>query len=522
MNKKLRSIALRYVLPVVAFAVPLFLAIGIKRWFGVSIDPSTIIIAVLIASAWYGGRSSGLLVMIAYEAAIDYFSLSANAQPFTWRYAIIAFNRLLLFTALVLFISSRRRAEKEREQLLQREQAARAEAESANRLKDEFLATVSHELRTPLNAILGWASLLSRRLPDEQTTRHAAMVIERNARSQAQIIEDILDVSRIITGKLHIDAWPVELTPIIQAAIDAVSPAAAAKAIVITRALDRDAGVVFGDPNRLQQIAWNLLSNALKFTPEGGKVEVRLERAGAHVELRVSDSGIGIDPQFLPYVFDRFRQADSSTTREHGGLGLGLAIVRHLVELHGGTVAARSDGQGRGAVFIVRLPLVEAREATARAAADSLAHTDHAAASAAASTTELRGLRVLVVDDDADTREVLCMVLSQHGAQVHAAGSSMEALGAFREWLPDVLMSDLGMPGEDGFALIEKVRGLAPEEGGDVPAVALTAYARDEDSRRARAAGYQVHIPKPVDPTRLVSAVAGLARAAAPQGKRQK
>jgi PAS domain S-box-containing protein len=645
MAKKLRSAALRYGLPLVAFVLLLLMAIGVKRWFSLQLDPTILIIALLIASAWFGGRGPGLLVAIIFEATIDYFYFTT--QPSTWKYAIIIFNRTALFVALALFASSRRfaekrlrqqrewlrvalssigdaviatdlngvvnfinptaeattgwtmaevadkplnevfhivneetrepvespfaaikrkgnvvglanhtlliardgreipiedsgapikdqsgktmgviivfhdvserrRAEKEREQLLRREQAARSEAEAANRLKDEFLATVSHELRTPLNAILGWASLLNRRTLDEATIRGAASVIERNAKGQAEIINDILDVSRIINGKLRIDPQAVALAPIIQAAVDTVYPAAAAKAISITVSLDRQAGLIQGDPDRLQQIVWNLVSNAIKFTPKDGRIEVRLERAAMHVEIKVSDSGIGIDTQFLPYVFDRFRQADSSMTREHGGLGLGLAIVRHLVELHGGTVAAESHGAGQGAVFTVRLPIAEVGEAPARLAEDSLHYTDQPAAASelAASTTDLRGLRVLVVDDDPDTREILCMVLSQYGAEVRAAGSSHDALGAFREWKPNVLISDIGMPDEDGFAFIEKVRTFAPEDGGNIPAAALTAYARDEDRQRARSAGYQIHISKPVDPTKLATVVAGLAKRA--------
>jgi PAS domain S-box-containing protein len=643
MTKKLRSFALRYGLPLGAFVLLLLIATGLKRWFSLQIDPTILIIALLIASAWYGGRGPGLLVAITFESVIDYYYFTT--QPFTWKYAVIIFNRMALFAALALFASSRRNAEKrlrqqrewlrvalssigdaviatdlngtvnfinptaealtgwtmaevadkplgevfhivneetrapvespfaaikregnvvglanhtlliardgreipiedsgapikdhsgktmgviivfhdvserrgaekEREQLLRREQAARTEAEAANRLKDEFLATVSHELRTPLNAILGWASLLSRRTLDEETMRSAAQVIERNAKGQAEIINDILDVSRIITGKLRIDPQAVELAPIIQAAIDTVYPAAAAKAIAITVALDRQADLVLGDPDRLQQIVWNLVSNAIKFTPKDGSIEVRLERVASHVELKVSDSGIGIDTQFLPYVFDRFRQADASTTRAHGGLGLGLAIVRHLVELHGGTVSAASTGEGQGAVFTVRLPLADVREAPARLAEVSSYNSNQEAAAneLAAGTTDLSGLRVMVVDDDPDTREILCMVLSQYGAEVHAAGSSADALGAFREWKPNVLISDLGMPGEDGFAFIQKVRTFAPEDGGNIPAAALTAYAREEDRQRARSAGYQIHIPKPVDPTKLATVVAGLAK----------
>jgi PAS domain S-box-containing protein len=645
MGSKLRSFGLRYVLPLVLFVLIILFASGLKRWFSLQIDPTILIIALLIASAWYGGRGSGLLVAIVFEATMDYFYL--QAQPLTWRYGIIIFNRTVLFVALALFASSRRaaearlrqqrewlrvslasigdaviatdldgavsfinptaealtgwvsaevvgkplddlfriineetratvespfaaikregnvvglanhtlliakdgreipiedsgapikdqsgriigviivfhdvserrRAEREREQLLRREQAARGEAEAANRLKDEFLATVSHELRTPLNAILGWASLLNRRTVDEATIRAAASVIERNAKGQAEIINDILDVSRIVTGKLRIEPQLIEPHSIIQMAIDTLHPAAAAKSIAIISTLEPQAGTVLGDPDRLQQVVWNLLSNAIKFTPRGGRIEVGLKRTGTQVEIKVSDNGIGIDAQFLPYVFDRFRQADSSTTRTHGGLGLGLAIVRHLIELHGGTVAAESRGQGQGAVFSVRLPLADERAASAHSVNAASRHDDQAAAvgETLIGTTDLGGLRVLVVDDDPDTREILCLTLSQYGAEVHAAASTADALGAFREWKPNVLISDLGMPGEDGYAFIEKVRRLAPEEGGNIPAAALTAYARDEDSERARSAGYQIHIPKPVDPATLTTVVARLARRA--------
>ena len=510
MTSKLRSIGLRYGLPLASFALILLLATAIRRWFSLQLDPTTFIIGLLIASAWFGGRGPGLAIAIAFETTIDYFYL--QAQPLTWRYTFIIFNRTALFVILALFASSRRKAEREREELLRREQAARNEAEEANRLKDEFLATVSHELRTPLNAILGWASLLSRHTMDEATLRVAASVIERNARGQAEIINDILDVSRIVTGKLRIEPRVIELAPIIQMALDTVHPAAEAKSIVIATAYDPAASVVKGDPDRLQQVIWNLLSNAIKFTPHGGRIDVRLERVGAHAEIRVSDSGIGIDAQFLPYVFDRFRQADSSMTRAHSGLGLGLSIVRHLIELHGGSVAVESAGQGEGAAFTVRLPLAEGIVAPVRAVRDSLQLDSHAAAEVVTGEANLYGLRVLVVDDDPDTREILCVVLGQRGAEVHAAASSADALIAFREWKPNVLISDLGMPGEDGFALIERVRQLAPEDGGNIPAAALTAYAREEDSRRAHSAGYQVHISKPVDPAKLAAVVAGLAR----------
>ena len=412
-------------------------------------------------------------------------------------------------------VSERRRADQEREQSLKREQEARAEAEAANRLKEEFLATVSHELRTPLTSILGYAELMRAGHLDAGETGHAVEVIARNARAQAEIIDGILDVSRIITGKFQIDAQPVELAPIIRAAIDTLHPAASAKAIRLLVALDHEDGLVTGDPARLQQIIWNLISNAIKFTPQDGQVEVRMERRDSHLELRVRDSGIGIDKQFLPFIFDRFRQADSSTTRVHGGLGLGLAIVRHLVELHGGTVHAESDGEGHGAVFTMRLPLATAPEVTSRptgASPPELSQAQEVPGGLAANKPDLGGLRVLVVDDEPDTLEILCMVLSQYGADVRGASSSADALESLLRWKPDLLLSDLGMPGEDGFALISKIRALAPEKGGSIPAAALTAYVREEERQRALAAGYQTHIPKPVDPNALAAAVARLAK----------
>ena len=499
MMKNMRSVALRYGLPLAAFALVLLLAYALDRLLSIRIDLTSLTILVMIASAWYGGLGPGLLVALTLELTIDYFS---GASPYSLKFAAVVFNRMLLFVSLVLFASSRRtaerrlrqqreslrvtlssigdaviatdmsgavtfinptaealtgwtmarsqdrpldevfhiineetrqpvespftavkqkgivvglanhttlitkdgreipiedsgapikdpdgkpigviivfhdvserrRAEQEREQLLKREQAARNEAEAANRLKDEFLATVSHELRTPLNAILGWATMLNRGTVEEETARNGMMVIERNARAQAGIIDEILDVSRIITGKLRIKQQPIELASIIQAALDSLRPAVTAKSIKLTVSLDPNKGLVIGDPDRLQQVIWNLVANAIKFTPEGGRVEVRLERLDSHVRLSVSDSGIGIDKQFLPYVFERFRQADSSMTRTYNGLGLGLAIVRHLVEMHGGKVWADSAGEGQGAVFTVQLPQSSALEAPALLARDS-------------------------------------------------------------------------------------------------------------------------------------------------------
>lgn len=410
-------------------------------------------------------------------------------------------------------ISERRRTESEREQLLISEQAARAAAEASERLKDEFLATVSHELRTPLNAILGWAATLTLSPKDDETLRKGLSVIERNARAQAEIISDILDVSRIITGKLRLESQPVDFADSLRAAIETLSPTAVAKSIKLSVAIADDRGLVVGDPDRLVQIIWNLISNAIKFTPEGGQIEVRLQRVGSRLELSVQDTGIGISPEFLPYAFERFRQADSSTTRAHGGLGLGLAIARHLVEIHGGGVSAESAGVGHGSTFRISLPVASA--ATARPSEETSPTVwAEQAREIVGSVNDVTGLRVLVVDDEPDTLEILCLMLEQSGAVVRVADSSAAALRIFSEWLPNVLVSDLGMPGEDGFTLIDRIRALTPEQGGNIPAAALTAHARAEDRIKVLAAGYQAHITKPVDPATLVSALAGLAEQA--------
>jgi signal transduction histidine kinase len=410
------------------------------------------------------------------------------------------------------YISERRRVEDERDQLLVREQEARAQAENANRLKDEFLATLSHELRTPLTSILGWAGLLRMGKFDEATCAQALDTIERNARTQAQLIDELLDVSRIISGKLTFDTKTVNLASVVESAINVVRPAAQAKRIDIVYDCASQPGPVSGDPARLQQVVWNLLFNAVKFTPEGGRVEVRLEREGSRARVTVSDTGKGIDADFLPHVFDRFRQADSSSTRQHGGLGLGLAIVRHLVEFHGGTVSAESDGEGRGATFTVTLPLLAVRLEPDHF--ESLEqHGKYRLVSAG--VPSLGGLRVLVVDDEADARNMISAVLAQSGAEVRTCASTREALDALAEWRPDVLMSDIGMPQEDGFALIEQVRALHKDGGGLIPAAALTAYAREEDRQRILAAGFQQHVAKPIGSSELVMAVAHLAGRAA-------
>jgi PAS domain S-box-containing protein len=418
--------------------------------------------------------------------------------------------------AIIVFhdVSERRRIEQEREGLLEREQAARRSAESSDRLKDEFLATVSHELRTPLNSILGWAAMLNLKEDmDAKSIRGAMAIIERNARAQSALINDILDVSRIITGKLQIKSKPIKAGPVVRAAIEILRPAIDAKGIEFKGPADGEVGPVTGDADRLQQIVWNLISNAVKFTPAGGAIEVAVKEVDSHVEIVVKDSGAGIREQFLPYVFERFRQADSSTVRSDSGLGLGLSIVRHLTELHGGTVRAESEGAGRGAVFTVSIPLA-AEAANGSSAEDVRAapRKPDSFTAHAADLSELRGVRVLVVDDDPDTLEILCIMLTQFHVEVAAAASSEEALKLFEKWRPDVLISDLAMPVEDGFTLIRKIRAMTAEQGGNTPAAALTAYAREEDSRAALDAGFHSHVAKPIDPKMLAAAVSDLVR----------
>ena len=406
-------------------------------------------------------------------------------------------------------IAERKQAEEERARMLVREQAARAEAEAANRTKDEFLATLSHELRTPLTAILGWSHLLRTSKFDQANVARALETIERNARSQSQLIDDLLDVSRIITGKLRLDARETELVGIIEAAIDSTRPAAAAKTIRFEVELDRAASRVTGDANRLQQVFWNLFSNAVKFTPEGGRVTVRLERVDGQARVIVSDTGQGINPQFLPFIFDRFRQADGSTTRKHGGLGLGLAIVRHLVELHRGSISVHSDGIDHGATFTILLPLLSEARPEQRAMRSPM-FPDEATPTLQCSPV-LDGLRILVVDDELDTRELISTTLKQCGAEVRDCETATEALQTLQAWEADVLISDIGMPQEDGFSLIKKVRQLGHRQRGHIPAVALTAYASPEDRIRILSAGFQRHLTKPVEPEELIAVVASAA-----------
>ena len=375
------------------------------------------------------------------------------------------------------------------------------EAQEANRIKDEFLAIVSHELRTPLNSMLGWVSMLRHRKLNTVTAARALETIERNAQSQAKLIEDILDISRIIRGKIRLNTYPVHLSPLIDAVIENVRPTAELKAIQIEVILDSEVGEVMGDAERLQQIIWNLLSNAIKFTLHGGCVKVRLEQVNSTAQIVVRDTGKGISPDFLPHIFERFRQADAATTRSHSGLGLGLAIVRHLVEMHNGSVYAESEGEGKGTTFTVQLPVIDLHQEQPIEKNNTVLNT----------FPSLDGLRVLVVDDCTDTLEVISFILEQCKAQVMTATSASEAFNAIAKWKPDILISDIGMPEEDGYSLITRVRNLEIEPVRQIPAIALTAFAREEERNRALKAGFQMHIPKPVELAQLVTAVANLA-----------
>ncbi|MEH1793570.1 hybrid sensor histidine kinase/response regulator [Nostoc sp.] len=420
-------------------------------------------------------------------------------------------GELLGYVGTLEDITERKQAEEVRAQVI-REQTARQEAEAANRMKDEFLAVLSHELRTPLTSMLGWSKILRSKKLDDKATSRALEAIERNAISQMQLIEDILDVSRIIRGQLRLNVSAVNLISVMEAALEAVRPLAEPKEILFNTMLDTSVGSVYGDPARLQQIVWNLLTNAIKFTPKGGRVEVNLsvvwseeqQTTQKYAQIQVSDTGIGISSEFLPKVFERFRQADSTTTRSHNGLGLGLAIVRHLVELHKGTIFAQSPGTGQGATFTVKLPLLQDnrgnrgnREATGEI-------------SSSVASTPLAGLRVLVVDDEADTRNFLSFMFEEYGAFAIAVASVDEALAVLEQAKADILISDIGMSEQDGYTLIRKLRSLEPEKGGCIPAIALTAYTREEDRLEALSAGFQQHLSKPIDPTKLIAMVASL------------
>jgi PAS domain S-box-containing protein len=402
--------------------------------------------------------------------------------------------------------TQRKKAEEDRVDLLERERAARADAEKANRLKDEFLATLSHELRTPLNAVIGWTRMLSSGRLDRENSKHALEVVERNAWAQKQIIEDILDVSRVITGKLQLNLGPVDLVSVVDAALDAVRPAMEAKEIKIETIIDASLRVISGDPDRLQQVVWNVLSNAAKFTPTGGRVEISVSQNVTHVLIQVKDNGPGIDPLFLPHVFERFRQADGSITRAHGGLGLGLAIVRHLVELHGGTIGVENREDGEGASFTIRLPLPSG-ELRSELLPGAAAH----AGETQAERPNLDGINVLIVDDETDALDLITVELAQHGARVTAVTNAEDALTALKQNEYDVLISDIGMPKTDGYELIRQIRKQEEGTRRRMPAVALTAYARVQDRMHAILAGFSTHIAKPVEANELVTVIASLA-----------
>ncbi|MBC8030028.1 MAG: MEDS domain-containing protein [Pyrinomonadaceae bacterium] len=407
-------------------------------------------------------------------------------------------------------VQERMRAEEKLRLALVGEQMARAEAETANRMKDEFLATVSHEIRTPLNAIIGWSHLLRSGSLDEATIARAVETIDRNAKSQAQLIEDILDVSRMITGKLRLNNEPVDIASVINAAIDSVQLAIDSKELHLEVTLDPSARHTVGDASRLQQIVWNLLANAIKFTPAGGRIEVKVERAASYLRLSVSDSGQGIGENFLPFIFDRFRQADGTTTRLHGGLGLGLAIVRQLVELHGGTIKADSAGEGQGSTFTIKLPLAPQGSSRRKKTTGGL-RAKEVTDGHFTTVPALDDVKVLLVDDDPDTLQFLSVMLTESRAVVQTANSVGEAMEILEWYRPHVLVSDLAMPNEDGYSLIARLRELEGANGTEIPAVALTSYVRVEDRARALAAGFNMFVPKPIQPNELITAIANLA-----------
>ena len=511
----------QYFLAVAATAVAFAARFLLESALG-NVAPLLVFTLSVVVASWYGGLGPGLSATTLGALLGDYFFI----EPIYSFYSKDFAERIELFLFLGIGISisilsqARLSLLEKRQQLLASEQDsriaaedarraaedARRRAEDANRFKDEFLSTVSHELRTPLNAINGWALMLRAGRLDAAQSARALETIVRSAKSQNQLIGDLLDVSRIISGKMRLDIAPLKLDSVIESAVETVRPAVEAKGIHLSALLDPAAEAVSGDAERLQQVVCNLLSNAVKFAPNGGRVEVRLERADSHVEIVVADNGQGIKPEFLPYVFERFRQEDAGTNRQQGGLGLGLAIVRHIVEMHGGTARVASEGLGKGATFTVALPIASARtvapaESRGKAADGRLGPEN---------PVSLAGLHVLFVDDDADARCLIHMILTKGGAEVRTAVSATEALAACDEWRPEVLISDIGMPGEDGYTLMRKLRARESERGEHIPAIALTAYGRGEDRLRALSVGYEYHIPNPVDPAELLTIVASL------------
>lgn len=501
-----RSRIARYVLALAVVAGATLLRLATDPLLHEQI-PYFIYVAAVVVATWSCGVDGGAFATLLAAVAGNYLFVDPRYEIIPHPEDLVAMTLFAVVAlGLVWLVGRWKRAEMALRTRAEGLRVLHDEAERANRMKDEFLATLSHELRTPLNAIVGWSQLLLDGRLDAARTRQAVETIARNAEAQTRLVEDVLDVSRIINGRLRLNARAVDLPAVVRAALDAVRPAASGREIDL-RASFSSRAAVSGDADRLQQAIWNLLSNAVKFTPRRGRVEVSVEDRDSHVEIRVTDTGIGISAEFVPHLFERFSQQDSSTTRQHGGLGLGLAIVRHLVELHGGTVKAESPGQDQGATFTVSLP-VRAIAGSGNGV-DPLARVRELGALAPASS--MRGLRVLVVDDEEDAREVISTLLRQLGAAVETAASAREALPIVRAWLPNVILADVGMPGEDGYAFIRQVRSLAPQDGGLTPAVALTAYGGPDDRLRALSAGYQLHVAKPAMPSELAAAVAGLA-----------
>jgi signal transduction histidine kinase/DNA-binding response OmpR family regulator len=460
-----------------------------------------------------GSISRGWFFLLNRRSADDFSEADARLAATLAHHVAVAYENARLYeesqnhaTELRMEMAVRKQAEEERARLLVREQAARAEAEAANQNKDEFLATLSHELRTPLTAILGWSHLMRTRKLSEHDVSRALNTIERNARSQSQLIDDLLDVSRIITGKLSIDRARVDLTKVIEAAVEAIRPLAETKQIEFSAEMPA-ACFVTGDPTRLQQVFWNLLSNAVKFSPVGAQVNIEATTVDSRVRVAVKDTGVGIKPEFVPFLFDRFRQADGSTTREHGGLGLGLAIVRHMVELHDGSITAESEGEHCGSTFIVTFPLALDQTMPENGQGET-ARPENGGGLFSAQL--LAGVKVLVVDDEPDSRDLLMTILTKCGSDVRCSDSAADAMRALSQWHPDLLVSDIGMPNEDGYSLIRRVRNLDSDETRQIPAVALTAYASDEDRLQALSAGYQMHVAKPIEPASFVTSIAAV------------
>ena len=475
-------------------------------------------IALIIPEDLHHEEETMLAKLVRGEMINDYETVRMKKDGTTFPISLTisplksADGRIIGVSKIGRDISDRARLASEREALLEREKAARADAEAVNRAKDEFLAILSHELRTPLNAVYGWARMMQSGQLDDGTAARALDAIVRNANAQVQLIDDLLDVSRVINGKMRLDVRPTDVRGVVEAALDAVRPSAEAKGLRLEGIVDPRGALINGDPVRLQQVVWNLLMNAVKFTPSGGHVQLRFRRTPTQAEITVTDTGQGIPASALPFIFDRFRQWDSSSTRAHSGLGLGLALVKHLTELHRGTVAAESSGEGMGATFRVTLPLTIASQ---------LAPGEPAAPVGAllGAAVRLDGLRVLAVDDEPDALELASAILGSAGATVRTCRSAAEGLALVRSWHPDVLVSDIDMPGEDGYSLIKKVRALGEEDGGRTPAIALTAYGRMEDRVQTLSSGYSMHLPKPVDPEEFTTIVASVARVFRPSAR---